>query len=299
MTESLRINILPLNAKSFRREDDLYFADSLFQEGQPRQSVHRITPLKVEICFSLFCVQGTVILRVDQKDYELCANDVLLAMPGSILEKVIISESDEVILLAFDRDTIPRDIRAGGMSSFLSKSFSILSSVYTLSEERMNNFKSFYVAARDMLLEEQDKAIINNVLQGFAYITLGIMDGWVHSSETLTSRDNSRAQRIVSDFMSDIRHFVAEQREVSFYAQRAALSPKCFSRLVIKQTGRRPLDHIRGYIALEAKCQLGSGRYTIKQVADNLNFSDTSSFTRFFRSETGLTPAEYSASLLV
>ena len=163
----------------------------------------------------------------------------------------------------------------------------------------MNNFKSFYVAARDMLLEEQDKAIINNVLQGFAYITLGIMDGWVHSSETLTSRDNSRAQRIVSDFMSDIRHFVAEQREVSFYAQRAALSPKYFSRLVIKQTGRRPLDHIRGYIALEAKCQLGSGRYTIKQVADNLNFSDTSSFTRFFRSETGLTPAEYSASLLV
>ena len=133
MTESLRINILPLNAKSFRLEDDLYFADSLFQEGQPRQSVHRITPLKVEICFSLFCVQGTVILRVDQKDYELCANDVLLAMPGSILEKVIISESDEVILLAFDRDTIPRDIRAGGMSSFLSKSFSILSSVYTLS----------------------------------------------------------------------------------------------------------------------------------------------------------------------
>ncbi len=299
MTESLRINNLPLNAMSFRLEDDVYFTDSLFQEGLPRQSAHRTAPLKVEVCFFLFCVQGTVILRFDQKDYELSTNDVLLAMPGSILEKVRISESDEVILLAFNRDTIPHGFLASGLSSFLSKSFSILSSVYTLSDERMNNFRRFYVAARDMLLEEKEKSIINNFLQGFAYITLGILDGWVHSSETPMSGESSRAQRIVSAFMADIRHFATEQREVSFYAQRAALSTKYFSRLVIKQTGRRPLDHIRGYIALEAKCQLGSSRYTIKQIADNLNFSDTSSFTRFFRSETGLTPAEYSASLLV
>ena len=92
--------------------------------------------------------------------------------------------------------------------------------------------------------------------------------------------------------MADIRKFALEQRSVSFYAARAALSPKYFSRLVIKHTGKRPLDHIRSYIALEAKCMLASGRYTTKQVADHLGFSNVSSFTRFFRQRTGTTPQQ-------
>ncbi len=111
MIDTLRINVLPLSSSSFCLEDDLYFADSLRQEGRPRQK------------------------------------------------------------------TLPQGIRAGGMSSLLSKSYSVLSSVYTLSSQRMDNFRQLYSATRDLLLSEKDKTIQNNILQGFAYITLGILDG--------------------------------------------------------------------------------------------------------------------------
>ena len=292
MIDTLRINVLPLSSSSFRLEDDLYFSDSLRQEGQPRQITRRRSPMKVEICCFLFCCSGGALIRIDQTDYALSGNDVLIAMPGSILETVLIGEDDELILLAFDRDTLPQGIRAGGISSFMSKSYSILSSVYTLSSERMDNFRQLYSATRDLLLSEKDKTIQNNILQGFAYITLGILDGWIHAEEKEIVGSLTRPQRIISAFMADIRKFALAQRSVSFYAARAALSPKYFSRLVIKHTGKRPLDHIRSYLALEAKCMLASGSYTTKQVADYLGFSNVSSFTRFFRQQTGTTPQQ-------
>ena len=292
MIDTLRINVLPLSSSSFRLEDDLYFSDSLRQEGQPRQQTHHSSPMKVEICCFLFCCGGGALIRIDQTDYALSGNDVLIAMPGSILETILIGEDDELILLAFDRDTVPQGIRASGISSLLSKSYSVLSSVYTLSPERMDNFRQLYSATRDLLLSEKDKTIQNNILQGFAYITLGILDGWIHAEEKEIFGNVTRHQRVISAFMTDIRKFAIEQRSVSFYAARAALSPKYFSRLVIKHTGKRPLDHIRSYLALEAKCMLSSGRYTTKQVADYLNFSNVSSFTRFFREQTGTTPKQ-------
>ena len=299
MIDSLRLNVFQDNSRSFRLEDDLYFADSLFHDGQQRYGVHHASPLKVEICFFLFCYHGKSAIRINQQDYVLDENDVLIAMPGSILEKIDIDESNEVILLAFDRDTIPHNIRVSGMATFLSKSYQILSSVCTLSAERMENFKLFYTASRNLLISEQDKDIQANIIQGFAYITIGILEGWIHSEESSVSGNASRSQRIVSAFMTDIRHYAITQRKVSFYAARAALSPKYFSRLIIHQTGKRPLDHIYDYLVLEAKCKLSSGRHTIKQIADYLNFSGTSAFTRFFRTKTGLTPAEFMATQVV
>ncbi len=299
MLGSLRINILPLNENSFRLEDNLYFADCLYEEGRPRQSAHTSTPLKVEICFFLFCCRGNVSVRIDQEDYDLKENDLFLGVPGSILERIDFGETDEIILFAFDRESVPFDIRTSKMTGFLSKVYNYPSRVCSLSPGRMQHFRQLYVATRDMLLAEPDSSVQDNILQGFAYLVLGMLDGWEQESDSDFSKRISRPQRILMAFMSDVRHYAIEHREVSFYADRAALSTKYFSRLVVSQSGKRPLDHIRDYLILEAKCLLASGQYTVKQIADYLNFSNTSAFTRFFRTGAGTTPAEFIASLTV
>jgi AraC-like DNA-binding protein len=43
----------------------------------------------------------------------------------------------------------------------------------------------------------------------------------------------------------------------------------------------------------EAKILLRKPDATVKQVADELNFGDQSSFGKFFKKHTGLTPVEY------
>lgn len=44
---------------------------------------------------------------------------------------------------------------------------------------------------------------------------------------------------------------------------------------------------------MPVQVSLAAKKYTIKQIADRLNFSNTSAFTRFFRMATGNTPAEF------
>ncbi|MBR2030617.1 MAG: helix-turn-helix domain-containing protein [Alistipes sp.] len=46
-------------------------------------------------------------------------------------------------------------------------------------------------------------------------------------------------------------------------------------------------------VALQAKLLLRSTKHTIEQIAEELNFSTTPYFCRFFKREVGITPTEY------
>ena len=55
-----------------------------------------------------------------------------------------------------------------------------------------------------------------------------------------------------------------------------------------------PSEWIDRYVALQAKAMLQQQRHlTIQQVADRLGFTEQASFSRFFKTKTGLSPTEY------
>ncbi len=289
---SIRINLLPLSSRTFRLDDDLYMADTLEEDGDLTEVIESQIPVKLEICAIIFCRKGEFSAGINRKDFVLGENEVLLVMPGSILESLSISSASEVVMIAFNRETLPRDIHAAGITDFLTQSHRMTEAQIRISPDMMDNFILFYQAMRNMLLAEADKRRQYNLIEGAAYIIMNVLEGWVRLSDR-DVREQTKAQRIVSSFMADLHRYVLSERELSFYADRAAVTPKHFSRVVLRQTGKRPSDHIRDYLALEAKCMLSSKKYTIKQVAEMLNFSNTSAFTRFFRTATGATPAEY------
>ncbi len=58
-------------------------------------------------------------------------------------------------------------------------------------------------------------------------------------------------------------------------------------------TGRSAHDILNQMLLLEAKALLISTGLSISEIAFKLNHSDPSSFTRFFKSNTGKSPKEY------
>ena len=103
----------------------------------------------------------------------------------------------------------------------------------------------------------------------------------------------SNEQKVVVNFYENVQRYAAQVKEVEFYAEKASLTPKHFARIIIRNTGKRPKQIINQQIALEAKMLIGMKQYTMKEISDMLDFFNTSSFTRFFRMTTGLTPYEY------
>ncbi|MBR2332854.1 MAG: helix-turn-helix transcriptional regulator, partial [Rikenellaceae bacterium] len=83
------------------------------------------------------------------------------------------------------------------------------------------------------------------------------------------------------------------KHDLSFYAERMNISPQYLSRLVFETSGTAASDWINRAVTLQAKLLLRSSGLTIEQIAEELHFSTTPYFCRFFKREVGITPTEY------
>jgi AraC family transcriptional activator of pobA len=89
-------------------------------------------------------------------------------------------------------------------------------------------------------------------------------------------------------------HF-KEQRAASFYAGIIGLTPKRINEILRQTSGITISGLINQLLLLEAKRELFHRRFSVKEIAYNLGFSDQSYFARFFRKHTGLTPEQFKA----
>jgi AraC family transcriptional activator of pobA len=88
------------------------------------------------------------------------------------------------------------------------------------------------------------------------------------------------------------RHF-RNQRLISFYAEKLAMTADRLNDHVKRATGVTAGHLIRQRVLTEAKRQLVFTNQPIHEIAYDLAFSDPSHFTRFFRKQTGTTPQAF------
>ena len=76
-------------------------------------------------------------------------------------------------------------------------------------------------------------------------------------------------------------------------ASQVFLSPDYMAKVFKKETGKRISDYLSEVRLQEAKCLLTDTTRSISDIASSLSYSNFSGFSRMFKSETGLSPAEY------
>ncbi len=100
--------------------------------------------------------------------------------------------------------------------------------------------------------------------------------------------------QLFEHFYTDLLQHYRESREVSFYAHRQSLTPKYFATVIKQTTGKSASQWINNYVIVQAKWILQHGHdKTVQQIANQLGFSEQASFSRFFKSNTGVTPTAY------
>ena len=108
-----------------------------------------------------------------------------------------------------------------------------------------------------------------------------------------TEHTFSRQETLVRKFFDLLIDSYETKRNVSYYADKLCISPKYLT-TVVKSVSNRPVQSwINEVILVSAKRYIMTTELTINQIADRLHFHTTSSFVRFFRVHTGLSPLEY------
>ena len=101
-----------------------------------------------------------------------------------------------------------------------------------------------------------------------------------------------RRHDYVRDFIKLVHLHYIRERSVSFYADKLFISSKYLSMLVKDATGRTAARWIDDFVIMEAKNMLRFSGKNIQQVAFALNFPTQSSFGKFFKHITGMSPTE-------
>ncbi|WP_353120777.1 AraC family transcriptional regulator [Myroides odoratus] len=101
----------------------------------------------------------------------------------------------------------------------------------------------------------------------------------------------------VIKFNELIKTNIRNERNVQFYADHMNISVSKLTEISKDIYGTTPKKIIASAVVNEVKLLLKHTPLTIKEIAYELNFEDSSNFTRFFIKATGLSPKEYRESL--
>ena len=103
----------------------------------------------------------------------------------------------------------------------------------------------------------------------------------------------TRSQLIAADFKQVVIRHYATERSLAFYADHLCITPQYLAETVKAATGKRAVEWLAEAVLLEARVLLLNPALPLGQIAEALHFADQSTFGRFFRRHTGLTPARY------
>ena len=84
-----------------------------------------------------------------------------------------------------------------------------------------------------------------------------------------------------------------KERGVAFYASKLFISPKYLSLIIKESTGQSAARWIDNFVILEAKNLLRFSGKNVQQVAYELNFTNQSSFGKYFKHLTGMSPTKF------
>ncbi len=252
----------------------------------PHLSIDR--PYRSEYYKIGLVLRGSARLQVNLETYDLGPGSLVVLSPYVIKQWPHFSADFDALSIFFTKEFIA----AGGLNldafAFFERD---ARHVFTLAPSEAAGITTLLrtieqkYAAPHAYREEILRSLIHILLHETAPIYSA-----QHASPAATL---TRSQLIAADFKKLVNTHYATERSLAFYADKLCISPKHLAETVKEATGKRAVAWLAEAVLLEAHVLLQNPTLTIGQIADTLHFADQSTFGRFFRTNTGVSPAGY------
>ena len=248
-------------------------------------------PVQAGMSMVLFCLQGELHVRISLKEYTLRPDMFCVIITGMIFEVLSISNDFRGFIIATRTNFMPFTEKTTHVMSF----YKCLQSrhCFVLEEKEVMAFVGVYHSIK-ATLQELDHPYRIPMLQSYVQILYYRMLPIVLKEEESRSKySHTRQEEIFQRFIGEVEKHYRKERSVKFYADLLCISPKYLSTVIYKISQQLAGEWIDAYVILEAKTLLKSGRLTIQQISEQLNFSNQSFFGKFFKRCAGMSPKEY------
>ena len=235
-------------------------------------------------------LEGWARLEYDTRPVTFKKHDVAIVYGGHMLLSHESSDDFHVIMVVLSQKFV-EEMRSLTPSVFLSFHNYVWQPDFHLTDEQFDNVYRMMQLLRNVSLSDMKSRKM--VLQGLLHILATMLQDYRKENGGTIIPISSRHE-LFSRFHKAVTEHYRESREVRYYANLFCLTPKHFASVIKQVTGINASDWISSQVMVQAKTLLLSNQqYTIQQVANHLGFPDQASFSRYFKTNEGVSPSVF------
>ena len=246
-------------------------------------------------CMHLLCTEGEGSFVFNERCYHLAKND-LVVMPNPSRAKNLAATPDmKVEWFAADNKFLESLLPSNNYS--IGGSISLNQNpVIKLDDRQAEILLEDFHRLRDRM--DDHHLLFYRELMGSLCLTMIYDIFESHAQREATDTHSNRTAYIVRQLTDLLATGISRtEREVSYYAERLNVSPKYLSATVKRVTGHSVSSYINRATVPILKSFLDDERLSLTQIADRMNFTSLSYFSRYCTKHLGQSPSEYRRSL--
>ncbi|RZK10246.1 MAG: AraC family transcriptional regulator [Hymenobacter sp.] len=271
----------------------------LFHVNRLETHIHHIafplSPHRKTVHDFIFLTQGCTTRSKGLNEYQIGANTFFFLPASQITTHQSISPDAQGFYCHFDLDLLNKGfVQAGVLSDmpFLEFTGSPVVEVPPVALPTI-----LLLLSR---LEEQQKQAESPTALHLAKVYLLTLFFELRGFTSASERPaRTAAGRITQAYQDALAQHIYTRQSVVAYAELLAVSPNHLNKCVKLVTGKSAQDALDGMLLLESKALLRQSSLSVGEIAFKIGIEDQSSFSRFFKTKTGITPREYRAAKAV
>ena len=226
----------------------------------------------------IMVLEGSIDISLDLEEQTWQKGDVILQAPDTIQEIRRRSDDFDRIAIAFKADIhIAENLLLHTNASQWREMLQMMNLLWSLASHEPFRQKT--------------------VLSHVATIVSNIQDIVSVEQQRHPSSKPSSGELLFRSFKKLVNEHCDRERNIPFYAEQLYITPHHLSAVISRQSGKSVMYWINRATVLRAKVLLKQGDLKTNEIADRLNFPYHSTFTKFFKRETGMSPQEYRESI--
>ncbi len=245
----------------------------------------------------ILCLSGSIDLNVNLESCHMSPGMLLVMSPDCVFN---VNRVDWDNLDAYVFVTSPEFIRDINFEVSIMTSMNLTPNqplLLNLGSEEVRLMSRYFDLIYFNTVDNTDARYVRSISRSLiAAAVYQLMQFVSRRADSENSRPVSRRANYVKEFMQLVFQHHRQERGVAFYASKLFISSKYLSLIIKESTGRSAAEWIDDYVILEAKNLLRFSGKNVQQIAYELNFSNQSSFGKYFKHLTGMSPTKFQRS---
>lgn len=240
-------------------------------------------------------LQGSASFKINGNDVNIRAGQGITTLPDTVLEYRDASENIRFMMYVIYPDTFVKtyeDLRINyDITNIVGRYI-----VKTYEEVDLKYQFNLFLELKDELLRP-DYPLKATYARCFLNVLIANNRELFHEKIEVSGDTSSRQYDVYKRFLVDLNEHADKERSVNYYAELQDISAKYLSFVCIQYSKKNASSWIDEYVATKAKALISVHHMNTQELCNALNFSSPSSFIRYFKRVTGMSPKEYSNSL--